>query len=408
MNDLYRNAAEPAPQVGFVFDGDVLEAALRRIYERKFHPMTQIEEGLFRETCRVFHRATDEGFGSRQPDDPDYDFYQAIRRGNEVFSAFKVHRMQNDMAAQLLDEEGHLKPFEQWSDDVQTIADHQVRRWLRTEYDTAVIRAHRAADWRQFEREKDALPNLRWMPTLSREPYNVHKEYWSIRLTLPVDDPFWRCHCPGDHWNCKCYLEATDEQATRQERVPGTTKKNRPAPGLDNNPGLDARIFSESHPYIRNAYEGAKEAVEKFIDRLHVKIEPAHGQDKKYSLRTKELKAEAAKTVKGSVLSNEGFPYPIFVSQTAVKEWLNQPHEHYAHKNEMILKIAEVMKTSKYLGTVPKYKELRGLVQSHLFEIKILGDKSWIIVREYEDGKFRLYSITDSDNILNYLNKKRS
>jgi hypothetical protein len=37
------------------------------------------------------------------------------------------------------------------------IADHQVYQWLQTEYDTAVIRAHQAADWKQFEREKDIL-----------------------------------------------------------------------------------------------------------------------------------------------------------------------------------------------------------------------------------------------------------
>ena len=74
----------------------------------------------------------------------------------------------------------------------------------------------------------------------------------------------------------------------------------------------------------------------------------------------------------------------------------------------MILNIEETFKKAKYVGIVSKYKDIPKLVQSHLFETKILGDKSWIIVREYEDGSFRLHSITDSSKILQHLKKERS
>lgn len=97
---------------------------------------------------------------------------------NAVFAAFKVHRAQNDMAALLLDKNGSLKPFEQWVKEAMPIADHQMVHWLRTEYDTAVIRAHQAADWRQFEREKDVLPNLKWMPSTSIHPGSDHRIFW--------------------------------------------------------------------------------------------------------------------------------------------------------------------------------------------------------------------------------------
>lgn len=59
--------------------------------------------------------------------------------------------------AQLIGDDGQLKPFEQWSADVRPIADHQCRHWLRTEYNTAVRRAHEAAEWQRFEAEADAL-----------------------------------------------------------------------------------------------------------------------------------------------------------------------------------------------------------------------------------------------------------
>ena len=154
----------------FSFDEEVLKKALKNIYSKDFHPLTEIEENLFEATWETMNNATDKGFGPRKPDDPDYDFYREIRMNNAVFAAFKVHRAQNDMAALLLDENGKLRPFEQWLKLVMPIADHQMVDWMRTEYDTAVIRAHQAADWRQFEREKDILPNLKWMPSTSVHP----------------------------------------------------------------------------------------------------------------------------------------------------------------------------------------------------------------------------------------------
>lgn len=107
--------------------------------------------------------------------DLDDDFRQALRHSNEVFSAFKVHRMQSDMARLLTDSNGDLKPFNQWANDVMPIASHQCGAWLRTEYDTAVIRAHQAADWQQFLREADVLPNLKWMPSTSPNPGADHQ-----------------------------------------------------------------------------------------------------------------------------------------------------------------------------------------------------------------------------------------
>ena len=226
--------------------------------------MTDIEENLFNETWKAMNEATDKGFGIRQPVDPDYDFYQELKHNNAVFSAFKVHRAQNDMAAQLLDSEGKLKPFEQWSKEVQPIATHQMEHWLKTEYDTAVIRAHQAADWRQFEREKDILPNLKWLPSTSIHPGADHKIFWGT--VLPVDHPFWKSHRPGDRWNCKCPLTSTDEPCTPMDGIPEGGDDDKPADGLKGNPGQTGELFDKSHPYVEHAYDGAEEAVNKFLE----------------------------------------------------------------------------------------------------------------------------------------------
>jgi len=241
----------------------VLRRALRNIYGKNFHPMTDIEINLFNEICDRINEAARKGLDESGTVDPDDDFRTAILRNNEVFAAFKVHRMQNDMARLLLDSNGNLKPFEQWRKEVMPIASHQVGQWLRTEYNTAVLRAHQAADWQQFEREKDVLPNLRWMPSTSVNPGKDHMVFWGT--VRPIDDPFWNEHRPGDRWNCKCDLSSTDDPVTE---IPDFTKKDNPHPGLDNNPGKDGKLFSDTHPYIANAYPGAKKAVERLMGKL--------------------------------------------------------------------------------------------------------------------------------------------
>lgn len=263
MNDLYRDAAEDV-STGFSFDAGVLDEFLRKIYKEDFNPVEEIEPGMFAAVLGKINEATDKGFTPRAPVDHDYDFYQELKRNNEVFSAFKVHRMQGDMAALLLDEEGILKPFNRWLNDVQTIADHQVYSWLKTEYDTAIIRAHQAADWRQFEREKDILPNLEWQPSTSPDPGADHVIFWGV--VRPVDDTFWNKHRPGDRWNCKCSLRATDKPETPENELPDPGPADKPADGLDGNPGKTGMIFGKTHPYIKNAREGAREAVEKFLE----------------------------------------------------------------------------------------------------------------------------------------------
>lgn len=241
----------------------MLRRALRNIYGKNFHPMTDIEINLFNEICDRINEAARKGLDESGTVDPDDDFRTAILRNNEVFAAFKVHRMQNDMARLLLDSNGNLKPFEQWRKEVMPIASHQVGQWLRTEYNTAVLRAHQAADWQQFEREKDVLPNLRWMPSTSVNPGKDHMVFWGT--VRPIDDPFWNEHRPGDRWNCKCDLSSTNDPVTE---IPDFTRKDNPHLGLDNNPGKDGKLFSDTHPYIANAYPGAKKAVERLMGKL--------------------------------------------------------------------------------------------------------------------------------------------
>lgn len=245
VNNLYQAKTDDVA-ASMEFSDDFIAQVLHDIYRRgKALSPADLSPELFRAILRRFNEATAQGMAAADVPDLDDDFRQALRHSNEVFSAFKVHRMQSDMARLLTDSNGDLKPFNQWANDVLPIASHQCGAWLRTEYDTAVIRAHQAADWQQFLREADVLPNLKWMPSTSPNPGADHQVFWNT--VRPISDPFWNEHRPGDRWNCKCSLSSTDEPCTA---APMGDKHSTPQPGLDSNPGTDKAVFSQSHPYF--------------------------------------------------------------------------------------------------------------------------------------------------------------
>ena len=224
----------------------VIDAFLRKVHAG-FDTMSSIEQGIWREILSHINEATVNGLlQAKAVPTHNEAFLSALRHSNEVFAAFKVHALQQEVAAKLLTPDGRLKSFAEFRRDVEGITSHQCGAWLQTEYDTAVIRAHNAADWQVYEANRDIMPNLRWLPTTAAEPEAGHRAYWVARLNLPIDDPFWRDHHPGDHWNCKCSLEQNNDPVCRPSDIPADP----PQPGLDNNPGKDHHTFSDNHPYF--------------------------------------------------------------------------------------------------------------------------------------------------------------
>ena len=85
----------------------------------------------------------------------------------------------------------------------------------------------------------------------------------------------------------------------------------------------------------------------------------------------------------------------ISVTGGGIEEYLNQPHKHYPEKNEMLLNIRSVLERSEFVGVscLKKHK-------SYLFETELCGEKTWLIVNEVKGRGASLYSISDSNKVL--------
>lgn len=217
-----------------------MESALKSLYKSHSKPSDFIPEELFKGILDTLNSAVSGDFAEQYP-----QLCEMIKDNNEVFAAFKVHDQCTRMVDLLTDESGNIKSFAQWRKEAEPIANHHNKVWLRTEYDTAVKRAKQAQQWKQFEDERDVLPNLRWVPSTAATPGADHMIFWDT--VLPIDHPFWSSHKPGDRWGCQCSIEATDDPETD---APRGSINDEPAPGLDNNPAQDGKLFSDSHPYF--------------------------------------------------------------------------------------------------------------------------------------------------------------
>ena len=386
-----------------------------------FDVENSIEPTMWRELTKIMNEATAKGLSKGEFSiDHNKGFLESVKHANEIFAAFKTHAMGKSMASKLLDDNGNLKPFDKWMKDISSISSHHVGSWLKTEYNTAVLRAHNAADWRSFIENKDIMPNLRWMPTTSPDAEAVHRGYWEKKLTLPVEHPFWNKHHPGDRWNCKCSLESTDDPASPDDVLDDLPIE--PAQrGLENNPGKDGKIFNDTHPYFpKNCNQcsfyknrGFKNKVKTWFSNQEKDCfncpffkDCISEQDKNRSLRLRAKKIkEEVEFLKESKPTNKEFPHSINVYATGIKEWLNQPHKHYKEKNELLTSFLDVFYNAKYRGSTDDNKERDGVEHTHVFEIELNKEKSWILVHEMKWGEYKLHSISDNVNVTKDLKK---
>ena len=120
--------------------------------------------------------------------------------------------------------------------------------------------------------------------------------------------------------------------------------------------------------------------------------------------RRKQIKREAS-ALKGTTITNKDFGKPIKVTKRGIGEWLNQPHDQYGAKNEMLLHIDKVLQEATYMGYTDYIKDNPMFAATHVFATKIEGKTSYVLVIENKSGEYTLYSITRSAKVLKGIKK---
>lgn len=166
-----------------------------------------------------------------------------------------------------------------------------------------------AARFKQFQRDADLFPNLKWTESTSVVKREPHKDLYG--LILPIEHPFWLSQYPGSLWNCKCGITNTDEPensaAYHIERYDMPT----PPAGLEGNPAVTGQMYSFAHPYFALGYLAYKKLapiISKWLDNHFKDTPPAFPIYKKLEVSTKKVRVMATRYLKpGDLAKNEEF-----------------------------------------------------------------------------------------------------
>lgn len=267
----------------------LFDQALRNIYKKKGGKIPLIEENLFHISNTAYQKGIDQQFAAAGVEfgKKNQHFIDEFKTNAAVFSAFKNHRQTTEIAEQLLDETGNLRSFHEFKKAVlgTSIKSDYNKRWLQTEYNTAVRSARTAAKFKKFEAAKHLYPNLEFMPSTAANPREEHKEYYGT--ILPMDHPWWNSHTPPLDWGCECGIRNTDKAITP---IPEDAEVLDPV--FDNNPGKTAEMVNmKEHPYVKGVTDNNKQkqilayALEKSAKWQTVKtkggevrVSPEHGK----------------------------------------------------------------------------------------------------------------------------------
>jgi SPP1 gp7 family putative phage head morphogenesis protein len=334
-----------------------------------------------------------------------------LERSNYVFSGLKTFHELNEAFPSLLDENGNRKTFERFLNDVRKIDETYNSNYLRAEFTFVQASAEMAAKWERFMQDGDRY-YLQYRTAGDAKVRPTHAEMAGI--TLPASDPFWAEFYPPNGWGCRCSVVQV-----RKSKYPPTDHEEAMARGksaleVDKkgmfrfNAGMEQKTMPDYNPYtikrckdcdMNNGNMKLVFVPENELCAACKLVRTLANAD------AKQIKKQA-KPLQETVITNNEFPFPVNISKRTLQEWTNQPYKFYHEKNLMLLDIKNVFAKAKYLGTADNHKGIPHLIQSHIFEIEVRGEKALIIVREYDWHEYTLHSLSEGGELYKHIKKK--
>ncbi len=327
---------------------------------------------------------------------PEQETLRRLKSDVFVFSACKIHIELKEVSTMLTGEDGKIKPWQKFKDQVMSVHKKYNENYLQSEYIFATSSAEMAARWQQFEKEGDRY-NLQYRTAQDDRVRDSHAAMAGI--TLPVDDPFWNSYFPPNGWRCRCtvvqvskgkYKESNPEEALKKADVATTdidSKGRNRGEMFRYNPGKQQVIFPPNHPYFK-----IKQGIASILNSI------AESQSEEVIANQRsELKNWSRDHLVGSTISHpfKEIPAQITFSVKGIKEYLNQPHKNYGAKNRALKNIESLIKNAKYIHSVED-KKGRGY-SFHYLKTSIQGEPSYIVLRDDKKEKTVIvYSMVDS------------
>ncbi len=201
------------------------------------------------EQAKVFNKAIDEHIDYEVQE----ELSETLKDNAYIFSGFKTYHCLSEVGLSLQDEEGNIKSWSQFRNDVKAIDKKYNERYLKAEYHQAIASAQMASKWAGFDDSKDFM--LRYSTAGDKRVRADHEVLDGT--TLPKADPFWSSYYPPNDWGCRCdtdevlakdYPKSDSQQAMADAdlHIKNGNHKNI----FKFNAGKERRLFPDKHPYF--------------------------------------------------------------------------------------------------------------------------------------------------------------
>lgn len=263
LNEIY-NDAHQVKLASKKFSKKLFDAALKYLYDAKGIKPSDLTAKAVKdfhlETNRLLTKAVDDGIKlsgikTKMP----AATIGLLQKNVFVFSGMKTYHQLKEASLMLLNDEGNIKPFRDFLQDILQIYEQYNVRYLEAEYQFAVSSGNMAARWANYEKDMDKY-DLQYR---TANDDRVRADHQSLHnITLPGDDPFWDSYMPPNDWGCRCTAVAVNKgkyEVSKSAEAQQLGKKATTKIGADGtnklamfrfNPGKQKMIYPGRHPYL--------------------------------------------------------------------------------------------------------------------------------------------------------------
>ncbi|GIZ09996.1 phage minor head protein [Flavobacterium sp. UMI-01] len=166
-----------------------------------------------------------------------------LKKNIYVFSGAKTYAQLEQLNQLLYDQDGKLRPFNEFAQLAKSINRQYNVNYLQAEYQTARTAAQMAQKWERLQENKDLFPNLKYQSVGDSRVRPEHERLNGI--IKPIDDDFWAKYYPPLDWRCRCDVVATAEDIT------GDKEEDLPQPQFKGNVAKDKEIFTAKGSFFK-------------------------------------------------------------------------------------------------------------------------------------------------------------
>lgn len=299
-----------------------------------------------------------------------------------------------------------VKSFDEFYQMAKTRTDVFNKKWLETEYNSAVLVGESAATYHRLLAQAEMFPYWEYKTVGDHLVRPEHAELDG--LILPANDPRWKKIFPPNGWNCRCYIvprmaHEFDKSRLKEMRARADEyfktpefEKNR-AQGWGVNRGETAEIFTANQHYITKQ---PGKAVKLLND-----LNPADYGLRSYS-QAKAVATNEAPVFKGDPAT---FYKSLELSQNkaVVRDYNNrplalEPENFHRHTTGKKAERAPLLDAAKETLKNPDEVWIKGDYLNDIVYIKYYTDKTIIVLGEIKHSKvaevstwFSLHEIKD-------------